>query len=144
MASYDASLLSYWSQQEQKVTPSCILSPQNASDVSKALQILSQYEAAGNVTSAGCQFAIRGVGHTPWAGSANIENGVTIDMRSINAVNVDRSKKFVSVGAGARWSDVYQKLDAVGLGVAGGRISDVGVGGLITGGGLPFDTTQLL
>ncbi|KAI4125762.1 MAG: hypothetical protein LQ338_004098 [Usnochroma carphineum] len=138
MAAYDASLLSYWSQQEQKVTPSCILSPNGAQDVSKALRILSQYQAAGNSTTAGCQFAIRGAGHTPWAGSANIDKGVTIDMRAINAVKVDHSKTVVSVGAGARWSDVYTKLDAIGLAVAGGRNSDVGVGGLITGGGMSY------
>lgn len=134
MSAYSQSLQSYWSQQEQNVTPTCIFSPQNARDVSTAVKVLSEYQAAGNSTSAGCQFAIRGAGHSPWAGSANIENGVTIDMRSIKSVDVNPSGSIVSVGAGARWSDVYQKLDAVGLAVAGGRVSDVGVGGLITGG----------
>ncbi|KAL8951437.1 MAG: hypothetical protein Q9222_002598 [Ikaeria aurantiellina] len=135
---YGQSLQSYWSQQEQKVTPSCIFSPQNTRDVSQAVRILSQYQPAGNSTTAGCQFAIRGAGHTPFAGSANIEDGVTIDMRSIRAVNVNQQKTVVSVGAGARWSGVYEVLDAVGLGVAGGRISDVGVGGLILGGGMSY------
>ncbi|KAL8759916.1 MAG: hypothetical protein Q9184_003476 [Pyrenodesmia sp. 2 TL-2023] len=135
---YNASILSYWSQQEQRLTPSCILRPQTAQDVSKAVQVLSDYEADGSVAIAGCQFAIRGAGHTPWAGSANVDNGVTIDMTSINAVDVDHSKAVVRVGAGARWSDVYRELDAVGLGVAGGRVSAVGVGGLITGGGLSY------
>ncbi|KAL9603056.1 MAG: hypothetical protein Q9219_001420 [cf. Caloplaca sp. 3 TL-2023] len=59
-------------------------------------------------------------------------------MSSIKSVDVDPSNTSVSVGAGARWSDVYQKLDLMGLGVAGGRISDVGVGGLITGGGMSY------
>lgn len=55
-------------------------------------------------------------------------------MRAIKAVKVNSSGKMVSIGAGARWSDVYRVLDTVGLGAAGGRIADVGVGGLITGG----------
>ncbi|KAI4251814.1 MAG: hypothetical protein LQ352_004642 [Teloschistes flavicans] len=138
MAAYNESLKSYWSQQEQSLSPNCILSPQNTEDVSKAIEILSKYKAAGNSTTTACQFAIRGAGHSPWAGSANIDNGVTIDMRSIKAVNVNPSGEIVSIGAGARWSDVYRVLDAVGLGVAGGRISDVGVGGLITGGGMSY------
>ncbi|KAL8908960.1 MAG: hypothetical protein Q9207_000536 [Kuettlingeria erythrocarpa] len=92
---------------------------------------------------AGCQFAIRGAGHTPWAGSANINNGVTIDMTSITAVHVDKTGTVVTVGAGARWSEVYRELDAVGLGVAGGRVSDVGVGGLITGGGMSYYAPRL-
>ncbi|KAL8736033.1 MAG: hypothetical protein Q9166_000595 [cf. Caloplaca sp. 2 TL-2023] len=137
-AAYDQSLSTYWSQQEQKLTPSCIVSPQNTQDVSRAIQVLSKYQAAGNSTTAGCQFAIRGAGHTPWAGSANIDNGVTIDMRSIKSVDLNRAKTVVSVGAGARWSAVYQVLDAVGLGAAGGRLADVGVGGLITGGGMSY------
>ncbi|KAL9026930.1 MAG: hypothetical protein Q9196_004482 [Gyalolechia fulgens] len=88
------------------------------------------------MTATDCQFAIRGGGHTPWKGSANIDNGVTVDLSSMKSVNVNRSNTTVSVGPGARWSDVYEKLDAIGLGVGGGRISDVGVAGLITGGGL--------
>ncbi|KAL8626231.1 hypothetical protein Q9189_008083 [Teloschistes chrysophthalmus] len=111
------SLKSYWSQQEQNLSPNCILSPQNTEDVSKAIKILSRYNTAG---------------------SANIDNGVTIDMRSIKAVKVNSSGKTVSIGAGARWSDVYRVLDAIGLGAAGGRIADVGVGGLITGGGMSY------
>ncbi|KAL8710037.1 MAG: hypothetical protein Q9220_005308 [cf. Caloplaca sp. 1 TL-2023] len=137
-AEYAQSLQSYWSQQEQKMTPSCIFSPQNTQDVSQAVRILSQYQKASNSTAAGCQFAIRGAGHTPFAGSANIEDGVTIDMRSIRAVDVNQQETVVSIGAGARWSGVYEVLDAVGLGVAGGRISDVGVGGLILGGGMSY------
>ncbi|KAI4282625.1 MAG: hypothetical protein L6R38_002817 [Xanthoria sp. 2 TBL-2021] len=137
-AAYNSSLSTYWSQQEQNVTPSCIVSPQNTQDVSKAIKVLSQYQEAGKSIIAGCKFAIRGAGHTPWAGSANIDDGVTIDMTSIGSVDLNRAETVVSVGAGARWSAVYQALDAVGVGVAGGRVADVGVGGLVTGGGLSY------
>lgn len=114
------------------------MSPQNTQDVSKAIKVLSQYQEAGKSIIAGCKFAIRGAGHTPWAGSANIDDGVTIDMTSIGSVDLNRAETVVSVGAGARWSAVYQALDAVGVGVAGGRVADVGVGGLVTGGGLSY------
>ncbi|CAO1599552.1 hypothetical protein XANCAGTX0491_003274 [Xanthoria calcicola] len=135
-AGYSRFLSTSWSQQEQSLTPSCILRPQNTPDVSKAIKVLSQYQEAGKSIIAGCKFAIRGAGHTPWAGSANIEGGVTIDMASISSVDLNPMETVVSVGAGARWSAVYSALDAVGVGVAGGRVADVGVGGLVTGGGL--------
>lgn len=114
------------------------MSPQDTQDVSKAIEVLSRYQDAAKSTTAGCKFAIRGAGHTPWSGSANIDGGVTIDMTFISAVSLNRAKTVVSVGAGAQWSAVYQALDAVGIGVAGGRVANVGVGGLITGGGMSY------
>ena len=124
---YGASLKSYFSVQEAEITPYCVVSPQNETDVSTAIKILA---APGSTT----KFAIRGGGHTVWKGSANIEDGVTIDMRAINTVSVSEDKTFTSVGAGALWKDVYTLLDAMGLATVGGRAAQVGVGGLTTGG----------
>ena len=76
------------------------------------------------------------------AGAANIEHGVTIDLDAMNAVTVNEAKNVTSVGAGARWLDVYSKLCPMGLAVPGGRDSNVGVGGL-TLGGLRQHCTQL-
>jgi hypothetical protein len=72
--------------------------------------------------------------HTPHAGSANIGGGVTIDLQSLNDVTVSSDQKIVSLGPGNRWGNVYPKLDALGLAMVGGRVSTVGVGGLVTGG----------
>ncbi len=65
---------------------------------------------------------------------SNINDGVTIDMRSISNVAVDEGKTAAFVGAGAIWGDVYRKMDSLGLAVVGGRGSSIGVGGLLTGG----------
>ena len=83
-----------------------------------------------------CSFAVRGGGHTPFAGAANIENGVTIDFGSMNQVTVNQNQTITSIGAGARWGSVYSTLDAMNLAVSGGRVSDVGVAGLTLGGKL--------
>lgn len=80
------------------------------------------------------QLAIRGGGHTPFAGSANINGGVTIDMRSMRGIDVSHNRSLTSIGAGERWGNVYRKLDVMGLSVSGGRVSKPGVAGLITGG----------
>ena len=42
------------------------------------------------------------------------------------------------IGAGLLWDDVYAALEPHGVNVAGGRVSGVGVAGLILGGGSLF------
>jgi len=51
---------------------------------------------------------------------------------------VAADRKQVSVGPGNRWLDVYTKLDQLGISVVGGRVEDIGVGGLTLGGGISF------
>lgn len=76
--------------------------------------------------------------HTPFAGSANIQGGVTIDLSSINQITVSPDQTQVSIGPGNTWEDVYLKLDALGIATSGGRAASVGVGGLTLGGMPPF------
>lgn len=53
-------------------------------------------------------------------------------------VDVAADRLSVNIGPGNRWQDVYSKLDAKNLGTSGGRVGTVGVGGLVTGGGISF------
>jgi FAD/FMN-containing dehydrogenase len=72
--------------------------------------------------------------HTPWAGAANIEDGVTIDLSRLDQVLVSKDRSTVTIGPGNRWHRVYEELAPQGLVVAGGRVATVGVSGLILGG----------
>ena len=72
----------------------------------------------------------------PWAGAANQAGGVTIDLAGLNAIDVSLDQTRTGIGPGNRWVDVYSKLESLGLAVPGGRVSTVGVGGLVTGGEL--------
>ena len=105
--------------------PSCRFTPSDSRDVSHAVSALAQSD---------CQFAVRGGGHMSWAGAANIQGGVTIDLSTMVSVNVSDDQTTTYVGGGARWQDVYLKLDAMNLSVSGGRVNDIGVGGLTLGG----------
>ncbi|MCJ1226704.1 hypothetical protein MMC12_003357 [Toensbergia leucococca] len=67
-----------------------------------------------------------------------MQDGITIDLGEMNQVTVSKDRTITSVGGGARWEDVYLKLDAMDLAVSGGRVYDVGVGGLTSGGGNSF------
>ena len=70
-----------------------------------------------------------------WAGAANIQDGVTIDLGQMKDVEVSADRKTASAGPGCRWGDLYKKLDPMELAVVGGRVDTVGVAGLTIGGG---------
>ncbi|KAF4633494.1 hypothetical protein G7Y89_g4636 [Cudoniella acicularis] len=129
-AAYNQSLNSYWSQQEEQVTPCCIVSPTSAQDISAAIKALTK--------NLSCKFAVRSGGHTAQAGSANIENGVTIDLSALNEITLSANKILATVGPGQRWGNVYTYLQTYNLSIAGGRAGGVGVGGLTIGGGISY------
>lgn len=134
-AGYAASLASYWTTQESSVQPKCIVIPTSKEDVSVSVFILS----LGNKVFPGqCNFAVRSGGHTPFAGAANIQAGITLDLQRLNQITVASNRKSVDIGPGNRWGNVYSQLDAQGLATSGGRVAIVGAGGLITGGGISF------
>lgn len=130
-ATYQASRTSYFSKQEEEISPGCIVKPLNTEDVAAAVKALaSVYESSHG----SAKFAVKGGGHTPWAGSASIQGGAVVDMTSIKAVTLNSDRNVTSVGGGARWSDVYSYLEPEKLAVSGGRAAQVGVGGLTLGG----------
>jgi len=55
---------------------------------------------------------------------------------------VSQDQTETAVGAGNIWGDVYDHLDPLGLTVIGGRVSNIGVGGLTLGGGISFFSGQ--
>ena len=69
-----------------------------------------------------------------FAGAANIQDGVTIDLSALNQFSYASNTGYVTIGPGLRWGDVYTRLSAYGRGAAGGRSADVGVGGYLLGG----------
>ena len=135
-ALYESSRQSYWSQQQQSLTPKCIVKPQTVEDVSTAMKSISMLSQLSSMLGLPhCPIAIKGGGHTPWEGSSNVNNGVTFDMDGMKDVTLNEDKSIVSVGSGARWIDVYETLDPLQVSVSGGRVASVGVAGLTLGGG---------
>ncbi|KAI4245568.1 MAG: hypothetical protein L6R40_002369 [Gallowayella cf. fulva] len=128
---YIGTAASFWSAQEQSVVPNCVVEPTLTKHVSAAIFVLSALSAYTKFSDE-CKFGIRSGGHTPQRA------GVTIDLGAFKQVDVSADRKKTSIGPGNRWADVYTKLDAQGLAVPGGRFGTVGVGGLVTGGGVSF------
>jgi FAD/FMN-containing dehydrogenase len=106
-------------------TPACIFKPDNTNDLAKVVKQLQQ----NNI-----KFAIRSGGHLPSPGAANIDDGVLIDLGGFNRVDYDAKQNTATVGSGSRWQAVYEQLDPFNVTVVGGRVLEVGVGGLTLGG----------
>lgn len=83
-----------------------------------------------------CPFAVKSGGHAAFSGASSIPDGLTIDLQRLNTIQLASDKKSVKVGPGNRWIDVYKHLGPKGLTAVGGRVSDIGVGGLTLGGKL--------
>lgn len=73
-----------------------------------------------------------------WAGAANIDDGVTIDLSYMNSTTYHAENSTAAILPGARWESVYATLDALNVSSPGGRCNVPGVGGLVTGGGVSF------
>jgi FAD/FMN-containing dehydrogenase len=122
----------YWSPTDY-LSPECVFTPTSAEDVSTAVIILA---------GLGATFAVRGGGHMPIPGYANTDGGVLIGLTDLNEIQLSADQSYVSVGSGRLWEDVYFYLEQYGLIALGGRVGNVGVPGLILGGGISFYSNQ--
>ncbi|KAF3169251.1 hypothetical protein EYR41_009075 [Orbilia oligospora] len=118
----------YWTP-TARVAPRCVFTPHNTNDVKKAVKLFARRN---------CQFAVRSGGHSYNPGWAGIKRGVLISLGNMNHTSYNTQTGLATVEGGSRWTDVYGALLPYNVTVLGGRNSDLGVGGYLTGGGISF------
>src|SRR5215217_6456417 len=96
----------------------------NADDVAAALAFAAER---------GLEVSVRAGGHAV-SGRALCE-GVVLDLRGIDLVEVEPARRIARVGGGATWAQVDRATQEHGLATTGGRVSSTGVAGLTLGGG---------
>src|SRR5215218_4593233 len=96
----------------------------DAGDVAAALAFVAERDL---------EVSVRAGGHAV-SGKALCE-GVVLDVRGIDFVDVDPARRMVRVGGGATWAQVDRATQEHGLATTGGRVSTTGVAGLTMGGG---------
>ncbi|KXH60168.1 FAD binding domain-containing protein [Colletotrichum salicis] len=134
-AAYKSSIGSYFSLKEADLKPACVVMPESAHDVSLAVRTLT---AGAEAFDGKCQFAIRGGGHTPFKGAANMENGIVIDLKNIPAAGISADQKTITVSPSQTWDQVTEQLDPFDLSTLGARVAGVGVGGAVLNCGTSF------
>ncbi|KAF2183516.1 FAD-binding domain-containing protein, partial [Zopfia rhizophila CBS 207.26] len=108
-----------------RLQPYCVFTPDSVEAVSGAIRLFERNE---------CKFAIRSGGHMPKRRANNIEDGILLATTKLNQMSLHDG--YVSIGPGLSWGAVFDFLRPEHLAVVGGRLAEVGVSGLILGGGL--------
>ena len=106
--------------------PALIVRPATATDVAASIGFAHDRELP---------IAVRGGGHNV-AGLASVDEGLVIDLSSMQRIEVDAAKRTARVGGGATWGQVDAATQPFGLVTPGGVVSETGVGGLTLGGGM--------
>jgi FAD/FMN-containing dehydrogenase len=79
--------------------------------------------------------AVRSGGHSGFGG---IDNGLAIDLRDLNEIEIDTEARTVWAGAGLTAGEVTHSVEAHKLIVGFGDTASVGIGGLTLGGGIGY------
>lgn len=125
---YDARLDSIFSA-TAALDPWCLVLPESTSEVSKVMEVIDKEH---------CAFGIRSGGHAVYANGNSVHDGITIDLGYMNSTTYDAETNIASIQPGTRWGPVYSTLAKDGVAVVGGRVTSVGVAGLVLGGGNSF------
>ena len=113
-------------------TPALVVQPSSARDVAAAVAFAREHSLL---------VSVKGGGHNI-AGTALVEDGLTLDMSAMRELMVDPRERVAHVGPGCRLQDVDRATQAHGLATVLGFISEVGVAGLTLGGGLGYLTRR--
>jgi hypothetical protein len=131
-SAFEESIDSYWARHHREVTPACFVRPNTTEQLQTVIGILTNEHKKRlcKVGNAEALFTIRAGGAAPAIGCSTLEGGVVIDLSRFREVTPSADGTSVTIGAGLKWKEVYEKLDEKGLAVAGGRTTPPGVGGL--------------
>lgn len=144
---YTDSVSTYYSSENRRLRPHCIVQPQSTEHVSDVAKALSGVNGAGN-----WDIAVRSGGHSDYDNNA-VNRGVTIDLTYFNTTQVvgggcrgrwtgrpKLTKAVAQIRPAARWGSVMAALEPYGLSVTGGRSGHVGAAGLLVSGGASYHT----
>jgi FAD/FMN-containing dehydrogenase len=122
----------YWNAKQSDYSPSCVVYPTSAQDVSTALKAIKATKS---------RFAIKCAGHNPNDFFSSVDNGVLIDLNQMTNKTYDASTTLGTYEPGGTFGDVYDYFQQYNRTVVGARLSGVGTG-LALGGGLSYLSPQ--
>lgn len=106
--------------------PAGVVRPVNAADVAATVNFAS---------AADLPISVRSGGHSPFSSN---QGGIVIDLRDLNQIEIDVANKTAWAGTGLTAGEVTMAVEKHGLIVGFGDTASVGIGGLVTGGGIGY------
>jgi FAD/FMN-containing dehydrogenase len=85
----------------------------------------------------GVELAVRGGGHS-LAGHGTSEGGLVLDLKWMDALDVDATERIATAETGLTAGEVTKAVAGHGLGIGFGDTGSVGIGGLTLGGGVGY------
>jgi FAD/FMN-containing dehydrogenase len=114
--------VSIWA--KPKILPKLVAHCADVADVQLAVR---------SAQEAGIALSVRGGGHD-WTGRA-LCDGLTLDLSRMHTASLIKGGMTIEVGGGAKGTDVYAVTDPAGVAPVLGSVADIGIAGLVTGGG---------
>ena len=108
--------------------PAVIVRVADAGDVARAIALSREY---------GLPLAVRSGGHSG-AGHGTVDGGVVIDVRDLKSLDFDLEARTAWAGSGLTAGEYSTAAAEHGLATGFGDTGSVGLGGLITGGGVGY------
>ena len=98
--------------------------------------------AVRHARAAGLPLAVRAGGHS-MAGRSVPEDGLVVDVRALQSIEIDAAARTARVGAGLLLGQLDHATQAHGLAVPAGTVSHTGLAGLTLGGGIGWLSPRL-
>ncbi|HJP71215.1 MAG TPA: FAD-binding oxidoreductase [Candidatus Limnocylindria bacterium] len=108
--------------------PAVIVRAANADDVALVVRFARE---------AGVELAVRAGGHSN-AGHSSTEGGIVLDLRDMNALEIDAESRTAWAEGGVTAGEVTSELAEHGFAIPFGDTGSVGIGGLTLGGGVGY------
>jgi FAD/FMN-containing dehydrogenase len=113
--------------------PALIVRVANPDDVTAVVKLAAER---------GIELAVRSGGHSG-AGHGSVDGGLVLDVRDLDAIEIDPEARVAWAGSGVTAAAFTQAAGAHGLAVGFGDTGSVGLGGLTLGGGVGYLVRKL-
>ncbi|HEY7451827.1 MAG TPA: FAD-binding oxidoreductase [Candidatus Limnocylindria bacterium] len=113
--------------------PALIVRVANPDDVGAVVRLAAEH---------GIELAVRSGGHSG-AGHGTVDGGLVIDVRDLDAIEIDPEARVAWAGSGVTAAAFTEAAGAHGLAVGFGDTGSVGLGGLTLGGGIGYLVRKL-
>jgi hypothetical protein len=108
--------------------PAAIVRVADADDIARVIAI---------ARDTGLELAVRSGGHSA-SGQSTCEGGIVIDVRDLNGLDIDTTNRTAWAGSGLTAGEYSTAAAEHGLATGFGDTGSVGLGGLVTGGGVGY------